>query len=180
MNDDEFLSTASVLNIPMNKKILKASFKLMNNYINEHAKTLVIREDIHLPEGTEQEAIIRINKRYIEKEKNAGYAPAHIVAREISSKGKVHYHMVLFVNGEKTESTYPHFENMKKVIQNTVGPGGSVHYCNDGHRNGIMIHRDNPDLTDLHEAQRQVSYLAKTDQKEGVKGKTFFTSRIKR
>ena len=56
MNDDEFLSTASILNIPMNKKILKASFKLMNNYINEHAKTLVIREDIHLPEGTEQEA----------------------------------------------------------------------------------------------------------------------------
>jgi len=31
---------------------------------------------------------------------------------------------------------------------------------------------------DLKEVQRQLSYLAKEEQKKGVKGKTFFTSRI--
>ena len=35
-------------------------------------------------------------------------------------------------------------------------------------------------LTDLQEVQRQMSYLAKTEQKANVKGKTFFTSRIKK
>ena len=36
------------------------------------------------------------------------------------------------------------------------------------------------DPTNLNEVQRQLSYLAKTAQKENVKGKTFFTSRIRK
>jgi hypothetical protein len=43
-----------------------------------------------------------------------------------------------------------------------------------------MIHRDDPDPRNLQEFQRQASYLAKTEQKANVKGKTFFTSRIKK
>ena len=43
-----------------------------------------------------------------------------------------------------------------------------------------MIRRDDPDPTNLYEAQRQVSYLAKIDQKTNVKGKTYYTSKIKK
>ena len=41
-----------------------------------------------------------------------------------------------------------------------------------------MVKRDDSDPTDLYEVQQQISYLAKIKQKDNVKGKTFFTSRI--
>ena len=169
-----------ILNIPMNDKILNACNNVMNDYIGRHSKTFVMRIDIHPPEDAEQSQIIKFNKRFIEKERLAGNDPSYIVAREVSSSKKTHYHMALFLDGQKTNSTYKHFENAKTVLQNVMGPGGTINYCDDGHRNGIMINRNDPDPTNLTEAQRQVSYLAKTDQKQNVNGKTFFTSRIRK
>ena len=87
--------------------------------------------------------------------------------------------MALFLNGQKTKHVQQHFDNAQRILNN-VAPGGHIDYCNDGHRNGIMVKRNAPDPEDLTEAQRQVSYLAKTHQKAGVKGKTFFSSRIKK
>ena len=55
-----------------------------------------------------------------------------------------------------------------------------IERCDKGHRNGIMLDRNNINTTDLYEAERQNSYLAKLEQKENVQGKTFFTSRIKK
>ena len=90
--------------------------------------------------------------------------------------------MALFLDGNKTMRTYEHFQNAETVLQNVVGEEysvkGLIDRCDRGHRNGIMIHRNNPNQYDLNEVHRQLSYLAKEDQKEGVKGKTFFTSRI--
>ena len=172
------LPNVNILNIPMNDKILNACNNVMNDYIGRHSKTFVMRIDIHPPEDAEQSQIIKFNKRFIEKERLAGNDPSYIVAREVSSSKKTHYHMALFLDGQKTNSTYKHFENAKTVLQNVMGSGGTINYCDDGHRNGIMINRNNQNQDDLNEVQRQLSYLAKEDQKEGVKGKTFFTSRI--
>ena len=89
-----------------------------------------------------------------------------------------------FLNGQKTWKTFERFREADIVLQKVIGPEydakGLIDHCDDGHRNGIMIHRNDPDPTNLNEVQRQLSYLAKTAQKENVKGKTFFTSRIRK
>ena len=92
--------------------------------------------------------------------------------------------MALFLDGNKPENTYQHFRNAETVLQNVIGEEysvkGLIDRCDRGHRNGIMINRNSPNHDDIKEVQRQLSYLAKEDQKQGVKGKTFSTSRIKK
>ena len=173
------------LNKPMNKHILFALDNLLDDYISHHSKTFVMRLDVHLPKEMQQDKILHFNHRFIEKEKNAGYDPKYAMAREVSRKGNTHYHMALFLNGNKTKSIYWHIKNAEKVLQNVVGKEmidqkkAWIERCDKTFKNGILIRRNDPDRKDRMEVERQISYLAKTEQKEGVKGKTFFTSRIK-
>lgn len=167
------------LNMPMEQKILNATANVMNDYMKRRSKMWVQRIDVILPEGMDQKMISIFNQRFKECEKKQGFDPAYVMVREVSSQGRTHYHMALFLNGQKTMHVQQHFDNAQRILNN-VAPGGHIDYCNDGHRNGIMIKRNAPDPEDLTEVQRQVSYLAKTHQKAGVKGKTFFSSRIKK
>ena len=176
------------LNKPMNKHILFALDNLLDDYISHHSKTFVMRLDVHLPKEMQQEKILHFNHRFIEKEKNAGYDPKYAMAREVSRKGNTHYHMALFLNGNKTKSIYWHIKNAEAVLQNVVGKEmidqkkAWIERCDKNKnklKNGILIRRNDPDRKNRMEVERQISYLAKTEQKEGVKGKTFFTSRIK-
>lgn len=166
------------LNMPMHGKILKAFDNVMDDYFEQHSKVFTMRGDVHLPEGSDQKLIMKVNHRFIESQKNKGHDPAYVMVREVSDEGKIHYHMVLFLNGHKVKSTYYVFKDWERILDNVAGPGGSINHCDNGHRNGIMIKRDDPDPRNLQEVQRQASYLAKTEQKENVKGKTYFTSRI--
>ena len=168
------------LNKKMNGKILKAIDAVRDDYRGKHSKMFEMRMDVHLPEGTDQSKIMVFNHRFIESQKNKGRAPAYVMVREVSDEGKTHYHMVLFLNGQKVQSTYYVFEDAERILFNVAGSGGSINHCNDGHKNGIIVKRDDPDLRNLQEVQRQASYIAKTEQKENVKGKTYFTSRIKK
>ena len=167
------------LNMPMEQKILNATANVMNDYMRRRSKMWVQRIGVILPEGMDQKMISIFNQRFKECEKKQGFDPAYVMVREVSSQGRTHYHMALFLNGQKTMHVQQHFDNAQRILNN-VAPGGHIDYCNDGHRNGIMVKRNAPDPEDLTEAQRQVSYLAKTHQKAGVKGKTFFSSRIKK
>ena len=168
------------LNKPMNRKILKALDNVRDDYRSNHSKMFEMRMDVHLPEGTDQSKIMVFNHRFIESQKNKGHAPAYVMVREVGKKGNIHYHMALFLDGQKVQSTYYVFKDAERILFNVAGPGGVIHHCDDGHRNGIMIKRDDPDPRNLQEVQRQASYLAKTEQKTNVKGKTYFTSRIKK
>ena len=177
-------SIMHTLNKPMNEDILNALSNLMVDYMEHHCKTYVMRLDVHLPKELQQNGISKFKHRFIEKEKNEGYDPKYAMAREVSKKGNIHYHMALFLNGNKTRSIYPHIKNAEKILLNVVGEEKKdeawIERCDKGHRNGIMIDRNNINTDDLYEVERQNSYLAKTEQKENVKGKTFFTSRIKK
>ncbi len=172
---------ASPLNIPMDERILNVSYNLLEYLLTKHCKVFVMRLDIHLPQEIAQDMIRSFNQRFVEKEKNAGYDPYYIVVREVSTMKHIHYHMALFLDGNMTRSTYQHIQNAEHVLQNVIGPEynarGLVDQCNNGHRNGIMVERNAIDQTDLNEVLRQLSYLAKIDQKENVQGKTFFYSR---
>ena len=174
------------LNKPMNKHILFALDNLLDDYISHHSKTFVMRLDVHLPKEMQQDKILHFNHRFIEKEKNAGYDPKYAMAREVSRKGNTHYHMALFLNGNKTKSIYWHIKNAEAVLQNVVGKEmidqkkAWIERCDKSFKNGILIRRNDPDRKDRMEVERQISYLAKSEQKEGVQGKTFFTSRLNR
>ena len=168
------------LNKTMNGKILNAIDNVRDDYGKHHSKMFTMRIDVRLPNGTDQRKIMIFNHRFIESQKNKGYDPAYVMVREVSDEGRTHYHMALFLNGQKIESTYYVFKDAERILSNVAGPGGSINHCDKGHRNGIVIRRDDPDPRDLQEVQRQMSYLAKNDQKANVKGKTYFTSRIKK
>ena len=176
----QYTPSYHTLNMPMNKKILKTTDNLIDDFFDRHSKLFGMRQDVHLPEGSDQSLIMKVNHRFIESQRNKGYDPAYIMVREISKEGKIHYHMVLLLNGQKVQSTYYVFKDMERILNNVAGPGGSINHCDNGHRNGIMVKRDDPDPHNLEEVQRQMSYLAKKEQKSNVKGKTFFTSRIKK
>ena len=176
------MNNINTLNIPMNDNILNAGISVRDHALQKHNKVFVQRMDVRFPLELQQKAIIKFNKRFIEKERNAGYDPDYIFVRELSKKKHIHYHMALFLDGNKTENTYQHFRNAETVLQNVIGEEysvkGLIDRCDRGHRNGIMLNRNNPNQDDMKEVERQLSYLAKEDQKKGVKGKTFSTSRI--
>ena len=176
------MNNINTLNIPMNDNILNAGISVRDHALQKHNKVFVQRMDVRFPLELQQKSIIKFNKRFIEKERNAGYDPDYIFVRELSKKKHIHYHMALFLDGNKTENTYQHFRNAETVLQNVIGEEysvkGLIDRCDRGHRNGIMLNRNNPNQDDMKEVERQLSYLAKEDQKKGVKGKTFSTSRI--
>ena len=162
----------------MDERIQNIYYNLLLMSMHRHCKVFVMRMDIHLPQHLSQFYIMDFNHRFIEKEKNAGYDPLYIMARELSLEKNIHYHMGLFLNGNKTNNPYQHFENARIVLGNICGSYGCINECNDGHRNGIMLERNMMPYNDLFEALTQFSYLAKVNTKEDVPGKTFFYSKV--
>ena len=163
---------------PMDTRIQNIYYNLLILSLQRHCRVFVMRMDIHLPKEMFQGVIMDFNHRFIEKEKNAGYGPLYIMVRENSSEKNIHYHMVLFLDGNKTNNPYPHFQNARIVLGNICGSYGCINECNDGHRNGIMLERNMTPYNDLCEVLFQISYVAKKDQKEDVTGKTFFYSKV--
>ena len=166
------------LGYEMDERIQNIYYNLLLMSMQRHCKVFVMRMDIHLPQHLSQFYIMDFNHRFIEKEKNAGYDPLYVSVREFSSEKKIHYHMVLFLDGNKTNNTYQHFENARTVLRNICGDYGCINECNEGHRNGILLDRNLTTYHDLCEVLCQISYIAKKEQKENVTGKTFFYSKV--
>ena len=178
MFSQSFLSNRIFLDIPMFRRIQNIYYNLLIHSLQKHCKVFVMRMDIHLPQEMDQSLIMDFNHRFIEKEKNAGYDPLYIMVREYSSEKHIHYHMGLFLDGNRTNNPYQHFQNARIVLGNICGSYGCINECNDGHRNGIMLERNMTPYNDLCEVLFQISYMAKKDQKQDVTGKTFFYSKV--
>ena len=166
-------------NYQMDTRIQNIYYNLLIHALQRHCRVFVMRMDIHLPKEMFQGVIMDFNRRFIEKEKNAGYDPLYIMVRELSTEKNIHYHMVLFLDGNKTNNPYQHFQNARIVLENICGNYGCINECNDGHRNGIILERNMTPYNDLCEVLFQISYIAKKDQKQDVTGKTFFYSKVK-
>ena len=151
---------------------------LLIQALQKHCRVFVLRIDVHIPQDIVLQVISDFNHRFIEKEKIAGYDPLYIVVREISFGKRIHHHMALFLDGNRTNNPYQHYENARIVLRNTCGLYGEIVECNDKLRNGIMIERNTASYNDLFEVLRQLSYLAKKIQKDNVPGKTFFYSKV--
>ena len=166
------------LDYEMSVRIQNIYYNLLIQTLQKHCKVFVLRMDVHIPQELVLQTISDFNHRFIEKEKIAGYDPLYIVAREISFGKRIHHHMALFLDGNKTNNPYQHFENARIVLRNYCGSYGEINECSDNLRNGIMIDRNSTTYNNLYEVLRQISYLAKKTQKDNVPGKTFFYSKV--
>lgn len=176
------LNQEEVLNIPLKNNILQAVDETLSEALQKHNKVFVMRMDIHFPQKVENKMIARFTRRFNERERRHGYDPKHITVKEISDSGRIHFHMALFLDGNKTQSIKPHIDNANTVMNNILkgecdNTKGLIDSCSHGHNNGIMIKRESEDYIKINELSRQLSYLAKEDQKENIKGKTFFYSK---
>ena len=84
------MNNVNTLDIPMNESILNTGIDVLNFSLQKHNKVFVQRLDIRFPLELQQKGIIRFNKRFIEKERNAGYDPDYIFVRELSKNKKIH------------------------------------------------------------------------------------------
>ena len=130
------------LDYEMSVRIQNIYYNLLIQALQKHCKVFVLRMDIHIPQELVLHTISDFNHRFIEKEKIAGYDPLYIVAREISFGKRIHHHMALFLDGNKTNNSYQHFENARIVLRNYCGSYGEINECSDNLRNGIMIDRN--------------------------------------
>ena len=123
------------LNKTMNGRILNAIDNVRDDYRGKHSKMFEMRMDVHLPEGTDQSMIMVFNHRFIESQKNKGRAPAYVMVREVNDEGNTHYHMVLFLNGQKVQSTY--YCNAPHLSRVTLRKSGKK-VCSRGLRESVM------------------------------------------
>lgn len=90
-------------------KILDSGIKELNSMLKRHCKVLVIRLDIHIPEHTKLNAnigsFVDFLKRFIQRyysTKDVGY----IWVRETEKAKKQHYHLCVYVDGNKVRTSY--------------------------------------------------------------------------
>ena len=177
-------------NVGMDTQILKRIDEHLNDALERHSKVLVVRFDVRFPNDDSNRSFSKFQAEFMRKERRAGYDPNYIAVREIGEReGHPHYHEVLLVNGNKTQSIHKHIENANTAMKLTLGidhdePTGYIHSCADKHgplRNGIMIKRDASFPQDENDAFRQASYLAKESQKDTPEGmREVFASNLKR
>jgi len=170
------------LPIPMKDDILHTIDTHRQNMIDIHNKVFVMRLDVHAKDNAE---FSQFNQRLIQSEKRAGIDAAYVAVAEKAAPDDLHFHEVLFLDGNKTQSIFPHVQRATKIMNLLRGlpedyNNGLIDDCNTL-PNGIMIRRNDSDPTNLQDVGRQCSYLAKEAQKEGFEPGTrkVFASQLK-
>ncbi len=171
---------------------------LLYHYTHKHSKALVVRFDVHFPSGYPatadnyhiSDALAYLMKKY----KRQGLDPKYFWVREQDSSVHHHYHVVLFLDGQKVCSYKHVFQNMEEIWGRILDydVNGCIHHCNKNHdgstdmgRNGLQIRRcDGQEIMhqQMQAVYNQISYLAKMDTKvfnnNGIRN--FAMSRIAR
>lgn len=57
-------SIMHTLNKPMDERIVNALNNLLNDYMERHCKTFVMRLDVHLPKEMQQDGIVKFNRLF--------------------------------------------------------------------------------------------------------------------
>ena len=177
----KLLNQNAILDEPMKQEIFERGDVLLYQKLQKHSQVFAERLDMH---GRDED-IRKVLQRLAEKERRKGLDPAYLCVREVGESGNNHYHTIFFLNGNKTRSIWPLFEDANRVMNNVLGEksdkkSGLIDLCNHNFSNGIMIRRNTYDKEAIEALSMKVSYLAKEYQKENVKGKTFFSSKVEK
>lgn len=149
-------------------EILDRGINQLNMMLKRHCKVLVIRLDVHIPKHTKLNTNIGLFvdylKRFIQRyysTKDVGY----IWVREIEKAKKQHYHLCVYVDGNKIRTSYKIVEWAERYLWSK----GMSHYRPDN--TFMMAFRDDKQTID--NAVYRMSYLAK------IRGKGYVEKNVK-
>jgi len=176
------------------KKILQALDNHFN-YANESkSKIYFLRLDVRFPAGqyehTDNTKFSRFQSTFMQNLQRKGLKPQYVAVREQSKEKHQHYHVCLWLDGNKTKNDYSHIQTAERLWEQQLGlePGqgqGLIDGCTKSRtgelmRNGTMLRVDDPDYEDkLDHCFYRASYLAKINTKGTPQGqRELFASRI--
>lgn len=180
--------------LSVDKGILQRIEKQFDYADRSKSKTFFMRYDVRLPKNmqhTDNKLFISFQAVFMRNLTRQGLKPQYIAVREQSREKHQHYHVALFLDGQKTKSVYNHINNAERLWENKLGlPAreesyGLIDDCTrsrDGKPqvNGVMLNPRDPD----YEAKRdecfyRASYLAKVNTKKTPQGqREVFSSRV--
>ena len=176
--------------------ILESIKDNFDHMADKHSKVLFMRYDIRFPQDNkipEQDKTFRdFHANWIKNLKRNNLDPHYLWTREQSKEKHSHYHGILLLDGNKTQSIHGHIEKAEELWHKAldIDPAnnkGLVNDCTKGrdgttHKNGIMLRKDDPEYTEKkNQCFEWSSYLAKENTKGNApKGcRTFAYSRLK-
>ncbi len=159
------------------------------------SKIFFMRLDIRFPVEetipTDNQHFSRFNASFMKDLRRKGLKPQYCAVREQSREKHQHYHEMLFLDGQKTQSIHNHIQTAERLWRHELGledGNGLINDCTHNRKgepqeNGIMLRKDDPDYEQKKaECFRRASYLAKVNTKSNTPDgqREVFSSRIKR
>ena len=171
---------------PCHGEILDRTKDIMDYMVSAHSKVFFVRLDFRYPQDYTippgNQVFVDFLENFIQNLKRLGLDPYRFWAREQSVTERPHYHVCLFLNGNKVQSIYGLCTKAEELWQLALKPDNDdqskgmperlVWDCTkDRHgnpqQNGIMIRRGAPDYdVAFQDCYHWSSYLAKTRSKE--------------
>lgn len=144
-------------------RMLKALHNQSVTALSHHSKVLAIRYDLRPKIYTKDNRLIRdildkINRWY---KANSYGEMCYLWVREQDKKPYQHYHLVLFVNGNKLQTSHSITQKIYSILANKKLPQTALHLPENCYQ---MVHRGNYD--EYAKMFERSSYLAKTNTKE--------------
>lgn len=185
-----------------NERTLKKIDQIMNHMADRHNKVLFMRYDIRFPQDYDcqnSNTYFRaFQEAFIKNRKRKGFDPHYLAVRETSEEKHQHYHVALFMDGNKTQRIRKHIDAAEQLWTDTLGlppryddNGKRISYgliddCTKhrkGHpqENGVILYRNDPEYdSKFDHCFYRTSYLAKENQKGNApkRQRELFSSRI--
>lgn len=171
--------------------------ELFLHYCNKHSKCYILRFDFHFPQQIDKQPLTEAQRElyadplqrkeirmstlsyFIKKLKRKKLDPLYLCACEKSEDVSYeHYHLLLLLDGNKTNNVWGHLEELTKIWSGNLGlsteeNGGLVQKSkirnNGSTYNGFLLNRRSVDfLSNLLEVLNFSKYLLKPEGKENV------------
>ena len=178
------------------EKILKKIKEQFDYAEQTKSKIWFMRYDVRFQgeerERSDNQLFSEFQSKFIKNLTRQQLKPQYVAVREQSREKHQHYHVVLWLDGQKTQSIHNHIQTAERLWDRTLAlperPNGYglVDDCTKSRAgqkqvNGVMLRKDDPDYkSKKDDCFRRASYLAKVNTKGNApKGqRELFSSRI--
>ena len=175
------------------KRILEKIEDQFNYAEQGKSKVFFMRYDARFPqddcEHADNHSFRSFQANFMKNLSRKGLKPQYVAVREQSREKHQHYHVCLWLDGNKTQSTHNHIQTAERLWRSQLGlPEGQglIDDCTHSRTgtkqiNGVMLRHDDPEYeTKKADCFRRASYLAKIHTKGNTpKGQwEVFSSRI--
>ncbi len=176
-------------------KILKHIDQQFNQAEQDKSKIFFMRYDVRFPSEITipdtNEVFCKFQAGFMKSLSRQGLSPQYLAVREQSREKHQHYHVCLWLDGQKTQSIYNHINTAERLWRNQLNlqdGNGLIDDCTtsrSGERqvNGVMLRKDDPEYNQKKaDCFRRASYLAKVNTKSNTPAgnRELFSSRIKK